>query len=164
MMKGIVFLFICLCMLNASSNAQQRIDPKAMNYLMAPKPNNIIYNDTIFKGSSQFQQLFYRTHNFELIELYQRHQSNKITGQVMGVLGTLATIFGLSIVSSDRTGKRTGWIMMGTGLATSITGGYLMLMGQRNLQMAVILFNQQNNKAALGVGISNSHAGLVYKF
>jgi len=163
-MKRIVFLLISLCMLGISSNAQQRIDPKGMNYLMMPKPNNIIYNDTIYKGSSQFQQLFYRTRNPELIALYERHQSNKITGQVIGIVGTLATIFGVSIVSSDRTDKSTGWILFGSGFAASITGGYLTLMGQRNLQMAVTLFNQQHNKTALGLGVSNSNAGLVYKF
>jgi len=163
-MKRIVFLLISLCMLSISSNAQQRIDPKGMNYLIATKPNNIIYNDTIYKGSSQFQQLFYRTHNSDLIALYEKHQSNKITGQVLGIVGTLATIFGVSMVSSDRTDKGTGWILFGAGFAASITGGYLTLMGQRNLQMAVTLFNQQHTKAALGIGVSNSNAGLVYKF
>jgi len=163
-MKGIVFLSISFCMLTVSSDAQQRIDPKGMNYLVAAKPNNIIYNDTVYKGSSQFQQLFYRTHNPELIVLYEKHQSNKITGQVVGIIGTLATIFGITIVSSDRTDKGTGWILIGSGFVTSITGGYLTLMGQRNLQMAVTLFNQQHAKAALGIGVSNSNAGLVYKF
>ena len=163
-MKKLIFILLSLQLLTVSANAQQQIDPKAMNYLMAPKPNSILYHDTLFKGSSQFKQLFYRTHNFELITLYQRHQSNKITGQVMGVMGTLATIFGVSIVSSGRADKGTGWILFGTGFAASITGGYLTLMGQRNLQMAVTLFNQQQNKTALGIGISNNHAGLVYKF
>ena len=163
-MKGIIFLLISVCILTISSNAQQRIDPKAMNYLSASRPNNIIYNDTVYKGSRQFMQLFYRTHNDALIQLYERHQSNKITGQVLGVVGTLATIFGISMVSSDRTDKGTGWLLFGSGFAASITGGYLTSMGQRNLQMAVTLFNQQHNKTALGLGISDSHAGLVFKF
>ncbi len=162
-MKSFFLLLISLCLLGITSNAQQRIDPKGMNYVVAPKPNTIIYNDTVYKGSSQFKQLFYRTHNYELIELYQRHQSNKITGQIVGVAGTIATIFGISRLSSSNTDKGVGWALLGGGFATTLAGGYLTFMGQRNLQMAVTLFNQQNSKTALGMGVSNSQVGLVYK-
>ena len=95
-MKRFFLLLISLCLLDITSNAQQRIDPKGMNYVVAPKPNTIIYNDTVYKGSSQFKQLFYRPHNYALIELYQRHQSNKITGQILGITGTIATILGIA--------------------------------------------------------------------
>jgi hypothetical protein len=36
-------------------------------------------------------------------------------------------------------------------------------MGQKNLQMAVILFNKQNHQAALGFGVADKQAGLVFK-
>jgi len=162
-MKSFFLLLISLYLLGITSSAQQRIDPKGMNYVIAPKPNTIIFNDTVYKGSTQFKQLFYRTHNYELMELYQRHQSNKITGQILGVAGTIATIFGISRLSSSNTDQGVGWALLGGGFATTLAGGYLTFMGQRNLQMAVTLFNQQNSKAALGMGVSNSQVGLVYK-
>ena len=163
-MKVAVIVFFCLGIFCISSNAQTRIDVKEMNYLILSKPNNILYNDTLYKGSAQFQKLFFRSHNFEIMEYYRKHQSNKISGQLIGVMGVLATVFGINHVTSNQTEKEKGWILIGTGFAASIAGGYLTLMGQRNLMMAVTLFNQQHNKAGLGLGISNAGAGLVLKF
>ena len=163
-MKGIIFLIVILAAISFSSDAQQRVEPKAMNYLIGPKPNNIIYRDTIYKGSAQFRQLFYRADNPELIYFYQKHQSNKIVGQFIGLAGTLATIFGVSMVSSSRTDKGTGWALLGGGFAATLTGGYFTVMGQRNLQKAVNLFNQQHNTTAFGIVVSGSQAGFVFKF
>ncbi len=42
--------------------------------------------------------------------------------------------------------------------------GYLTLQGQKNLALAVTLFNQRHNKAVLGVGVAPQQAGFVYKF
>lgn len=163
-MKGIFFLTTILWAVSFSSVAQQRIEPGIMNYIAAPKPNNIIYHDTLFKGSPQFAQLFYRSGNPEIIYFYEKHRSNKIIGQVMGITGTLATIFGISIISSSGSNKGTGWALLGGGFVATLTGGYLTFMGQRNLQMAVTLFNKQNHKAALGIGVAEKNAGLVFKF
>lgn len=163
-MRGTVFFSLVLSAICFSSYGQQRLEPKAMNYVINPKTNNIIYNDTIYKGSAEFRQLFYRTRDPELIDLYQKHQANKIAGQIIGLTGTLATIFGISMVSSSRIDKGTGWALLGGGFAVTLTGGYLTFMGQRNLQMAVSLFNQQYHKTTLGIGISNNNAGLVFKF
>ena len=162
-MKGIVFLMVVLCAVSFSAGAQQRIEPNRMNYIIGPKPNNIIYHDTLFKGSTQFRELLFRTSNPELILYYQKHQSNKIAGQVIGILGTVATIVGISRVTSSGADKSAGWALLGGGFAATLAGGYLSLMGQRNLIMAVTLFNQQYNKTALGIGISGSNAGLVFK-
>jgi hypothetical protein len=162
-MKKFGLLVFSVVTLSISGNAQQRMDTNGMNYLTAPKPNSILYHDTLYKGSVQFRQLFYRDGNIELIQLYEKHQSNKIAGQVFAVAGTLASIVGLSMLSSGGNNS-TAWIVFGTGFAATITGGYLTLMGQRNLQMAVTLFNHQHSKGALGVGMSKNNIGLVYKF
>ncbi len=163
-MKGIIGMMGLLCLMFFSVQAQQKIEKNAMNYVIGLKPNNIMYHDTLFRGTAQFEQLFYRAHNQDLIDLYRKHQSNKIAGQVLGVTGTLATIFGISMVTSSSADKGTGWALLGGGFAATLTGGYLTLMGQKNLQMAVILFNRQYNGASLGIGLSEKNAGLVFKF
>jgi hypothetical protein len=162
-MKRLFFLFFIL-VTGLSANAQQKIDHGGMNYFINPKPNTIIYHDTIFTGKRQFEQLFYRTANPDLIRLVQKHQSNKIAGQVLAFAGTIATILGIRELSSSDNNRNIGWAMIGGGFAMTLTGGYLTLMGQKNMQMAVILFNQQNHKAALGIGVADKQAGLVYKF
>ncbi len=156
-----LFVFTCVY---STSFAQQRIEPGTMNYLYSPKPNSILYHDTLFKGSNQFRQLFFRQHDPELIRLYKKHQSNKIFGQIFGIAGTLTTIFGIRMVSSSDQNKRTGWGLIGAGFTATVIGGYLTVMGQQNLQMAVMLFNnQQGRKRALGLGIAHNEAGLVYR-
>lgn len=163
-MKKQVLLAIIILMIGFSSKAQQRIDPKGMNYVMMRKPNNIIYHDTLYSGIKQFEQLFYRTMDIELIHLVEKHQSNKISGQILGIVGTIATIIGISKLTSVDGDKGAGWALVGGGFAVSLTGGYLTLMGQKNLNMAVTLFNQKYHQAALGIGVAGNNAGLVYKF
>lgn len=162
-MKGIIVLTGILCIITVSVNAQQRIERGAMNYIIGLKPNNIIYHDSLFRGRAQFEQLFYRTRNPDLMGLLQKHQSNKVAGQLMGIAGTVATIFGISMISSAAN-KGTGWLLIGGGFATTLTGGYLTVMGQKNLQMAVTLFNHQYNGASIGIGVSNNSTGLVFKW
>lgn len=155
-----VCFFIFLC---SYTQAQERFEPGQMHYVINPKPNNILYRDTLYKGSKQFMQLFYRTRDQQIIDLYLKHQSNKVAGQILGIAGSFAIIFGVRNLS-DENKKGTGWAMIGGGFASLITGGYLTLQGQRNLALAVTLFNQRHNKAVLGVGVAPQQAGFVYKF
>lgn len=163
MKQPFLFAFIIVLIIN-SVYAQQKIEPGGMNYILAAKTNSIFFRDTLYSGSKQFEQLFYRTKDRELIQQVERHQSNKIAGQILGIVGTFATIFGLSKVSSSGSENGYGWALVGGGFAVSLTGGFLTIMGQRNLQMAVTLFNKKYHQAALGFGISKNTAGLVYKF
>lgn len=163
MKKWIVVVFVVFLVSENDVFGQQRLEPGKMHYLITTKPNNILYRDTIYRGSKEFMQLFYRTRDQQLIDLYQKHQSNKIAGQVLGVVGTFATIIGIGKISSvDQ--KGLGWALAGGGFVSVLTSGYLLMQGQKNLAMAVTLFNQRHNKAALGIGVSNQQAGLVYKF
>lgn len=155
-----LLLFALIC---SFAHAQERLDPGKMHYIISTKPNNILYRDTLYRGSKEFMQVFYRTRDQQLIDLYQRHQSNKISGQVLGVVGSLATIFGISRVSSADQ-KGLGWALLGGGFASMMTSGYLLLQGQKNLALAVTLFNQRHNKTALGLGLAPQQAGFVYKF
>ena len=163
-MRLAITLALIFCMIGFFSKAQQRLDPRGMNYVVAAKPNTIIFHDTVFSGKKQFEELFYRTHDQQLIQLLDKHQSNKIAGQAFGFIGTFAMIFGISKLSSSSTDKGTGWALVGGGFAATLTSGYLLLMGQRNLVTAVTLFNQRSNKASLGIGVSEKNVGLVYKF
>lgn len=157
------YILLLLVVLGAlPSSAQQRLDSKGMNYIVSPKPNCIVYHDTLFSGSKQFSALFYRTHDQQLIRLLEKHQANKISGQVLGLIGTIGTIVGIGQLSGNN--KGLAWGLIGGGFAMTLTGGYLTLMGQRNLQMAVILFNQRHNHTSLGLGVANRTAGLVYQF
>jgi hypothetical protein len=161
----LLLLVFAVGFLSPPLSAQQRIDPAKMNYLINPKPNSIIYHDTLYKGSAQFMHLFYKTGDREIIFLYQKHQSNKIWGNIAGVVGTLATASGIIIASGTRNADHTaGWITAGSGLACTIFGGYLMMASQQNMAIAVDLFNNQYNKSALGIGISGNRAGLVLNF
>lgn len=159
----IVFVLLGLLFFQGLS-AQQRLEPGRMHYLTNPKPNSILYRDTLYRGSKEFMQLFYRTRDQQLIDLYEKHQSNKITGQVLGVVGSFALIFGISRVSSNDNQKGLGWGLIGGGFVATITSGALILQSQRQLYTAVTLFNQRHNKASLGIGLADKQAGLVYKF
>ena len=90
-MRNLLFLFFLL-IAGISAQAQQKMDPGGMHYFMNPKPNTIIYHDTIFTGKKQFEQLFYRTGNINLIRLVEKHQSNKVTGQVLGLLRSCSAL------------------------------------------------------------------------
>lgn len=162
-MKGSVLLFF-LAALSVSVKAQQRIPPGEMAYFLNPKPNTIIYHDTIYTGRKQFAGLFYRTQNPTLIRLLEKHQSNKVSGQIIGIIGTIATIAGIRQLGASDGNKGTGWALIGGGFVSTLAGGYLTVMGQRNLSMAVALFNKQYHKASLGIGLANQQAGLVYQF
>ncbi|MFW2476437.1 MAG: hypothetical protein ACN4EP_05960 [Sediminibacterium sp.] len=161
-MKLIGFLLAVLLVQGLS--AQQRITPGQMHYIINPKPNSIIYRDTLYRGSKEFMQLFYRNNDTQLMELYRKHQSNKISGQVLGIVGSFALIIGIGRVSSDNKDKGVGWALIGGGFVSTLTSGYLLVQSQRNLNTAVTLFNQRYNKASLGIGISQQQAGFVYNF
>lgn len=161
-------LVLCFVLFNYSETvfAQERVDHKQMTYLFNPKPNSILYNDTLYKGSNQFAQLFYRTHDDVLINLYTKHQSNKIWGTAIGLVGTIATTVGVIMATggNNSSNNTAGWITAGSGLACSIFGTYLIQSGQKNLALAVTLFNQKYNKSTVGIGISGHNAGLVLNF
>ncbi len=147
--------------------AQERVDHRKMNYFTNPKPNSIIFNDTLYKGSVQFSRLFYRTHDIDLINLYQRHQSNKLWGTALGVVGSIATTVGVIMATSynnNVNNNTAGWITAGSGLACSIFGAHLIQSGQKNLAMAVAIFNQKYNRTAIGIGVSGNNAGFVVNF
>lgn len=142
--------------------AQQALVPGKMNYTIMTRPNNIIFNDTIYKGSTQFKQLFYRSGNGEIIGAYQRHQTNKITGQVLNFAGAITLLIGVNQFSSN---SGTAWSLIGAGFLSSLAGGYFNLIGQRHLLTAVDLFNQQyNQKQTVSLGVGNQSLGLVVKW
>lgn len=149
-------------LLGQSLLAQQALPKGKMSFTAMTKPNNIVYNDSIYKGSTQFKQLFYRTGNPEIILSFQRHQSNKITGQVISFIGAITLISGISNLSGNT--KGLGWTLIGTGFAASIVGQYFTFVGQRHLLTAVDLFNQQYKKSTVSVGLGPQSAGLIYKF
>jgi hypothetical protein len=163
MKKAIYFFTFLFLLVSITSNAQYRLNPKGMTYLIMQKPNNIIYHDTVFTGSRQFRDLFFRTQDSELIMRYKKHQSNKITGQALSLVGTVAIFIGIRTLSDDNR-KGLGWGLIGGGFATALAGGFLTMAGQHNLQMAVTLFNRKYHQATLGIGVSDNTAGLVYKF
>ncbi|MDP1842750.1 MAG: hypothetical protein Q8K64_04960 [Sediminibacterium sp.] len=155
------FIFLFLLSISFTGIAQQKLNAKGMSYVLGIKPNNLIFNDSIFRGSNEFKHLFFRTGNTQLIQLYDRHQSNKIAGQIAGLVGVVSMIAGINELSSN---KGLGWGLIGGGLVASATGGYFNLCSQKNLLMAVNIFNQQYNRTAIGIGVGNQSAGLVYKF
>lgn len=142
--------------------AQQALPKGKMSYTAMTKPNNIVFNDSIFKGSVQFKQLFYRMGNPEIIHSFQKHQSNKITGQALNFVGAITLISGISYLSGNT--KGLGWTLIGTGFAASIAGGYFTFVGQNHLLNAVDLYNEQNKKSTVSLGFGPQSAGLVYKF
>jgi hypothetical protein len=150
-------------MISAFSNAQQKLDPKGMNYVLGAKTNTIVFHDTVFSGRKQFEELFYRTHDQELIQLLNKHQTNKITGHVLAFAGMVSVFVGIGQLSSS-TNKSTGWILIGSGFGATLAGSYFLLMGQRNLTSAVTLFNQRSSRASLGIGVGDKKLGLVYNF
>lgn len=162
-MKTIIVGFFSLLFCTTVLNAQQAMVPGKMNYTMMTKPNNILYNDTLYKGSAQFKYLFYRSGNGEIIGAYQKHQSNKITGQILNFAGAITLLIGVNQFSGSNNGS--AWSLVGAGFLSSIAGGYFNLMGQRHLLTAVDLFNQQYNaKQTVSMGVGNQSLGLVVKW
>lgn len=162
-MKRALVLLLLGCICYTGTKAQQKVDRTHMTYLVGVKPNNIIYHDTLYSGSKQFKPLFYRTQDPELMLYYKRHQSNKITGQLLSFAGTIATVVGVGMVSSGNNAG-TGWAVLGSGFVTALTGGYLIFRGQQNLSDAVVLFNHKYNRSSVGIGVGDRQAGLVMKF
>jgi hypothetical protein len=161
-MKYLSLVLFGIIMMGKAAFAQQPLNPKNMNYLVLPKVNNIVYHDSVFRGSKEFKHLFFRTGNDQLIRLYGKHQSNKIVGQGFSFVGVIAMVVGINNLSGNT--KGFGWAMIGGGFLSSVAGGYFTLMGQKNLLMAIELFNQKHNKTALGIGIGKQSTGLVYNF
>lgn len=158
-------VFMGLMLAVGITNAQQHYDPKAMVYVQSNKPNTIIYNDTIYKGSSQYKTLFYRTGDKDLVKLYQQHQTNKIAGGIIGTLGSIALFVGVANASSSNTDNKTpGWIAAGSGLVATIAGGYLVLIGQQKITLATELFTKRYAKTTAGIGFTGNGVGLVVKF
>ncbi|MBT9484846.1 hypothetical protein [Sediminibacterium sp.] len=161
MTKKLLIIIIGI-LLGQSLLAQQALPKGKMSFTAMTKPNNIVYNDSIYKGSTQFKQLFYRTGNAEIIHSFQKHQTNKITGQVLSFSGAVALLIGINNLSGSN--KSMGWTLIGSGFAASIAGGYFTLVGQNHLLTAVDLFNQQYKKSTVSLGLGAQSAGLIYKF
>jgi hypothetical protein len=158
-------LFACFGLLTAGKlSAQQKMNPRLMNYLPNLKPNTIVYRDTVYSGYQAFRGLFQRTGDKEMMQYLQRHQTQKILGQVLGLTGSFVLVFGVGELTRSGGNTTVGWILAGTGFASAITGGYLAMSAQRNLQMAVTLFNDKYRATALGIGTGYHQAGLVYQF
>ncbi|MDP3394073.1 hypothetical protein [Sediminibacterium sp.] len=161
MTKQFFFVLISILMVQFVV-AQQALPKGEMSFTAMTKPNNIVFNDSIYKGSNQFKQLFYRTGNPEIIQSFQKHQSNKITGQVLSFSGAIALLIGINNLSGSNKGM--GWTLIGSGFVASLAGGYFTLVGQNHLLSAVDLFNNQYKKSTVSLGLGKQSAGLVYKF
>jgi hypothetical protein len=157
-------MFMLLVLLSSSTYAQQQYNTKQMVFVPTNKPNTIIYNDTIYKGSKQFKTLFLRTGDKDLAKLYQQHQSNKIAGGIIGTLGSVAMIIGVSQATSSSNNKTGGWIAVGSGLAATIVGGYLVLIGQQKIAIATEFFNRRYATTTAGIGFTGNGIGLVVTF
>ncbi|MDE3237228.1 MAG: hypothetical protein KGO81_14865 [Bacteroidota bacterium] len=162
MLQRFCFVFLLLFPFFVG-NAQHRIDPSRMNYLFSPKPNSIIYRDTLYKGSQEFKVLFLRTMDDDLIRLYDKHQSNKIWGTILNFAGAIGIVTGIKLAGDANT-KTAGWITTGTSFLSTIAGAYLTTSSQRNLALAVALFNQRHNKVSAGIGFSPNGVGLAFNF
>ena len=157
-------VFIGLILVVSNLFAQQKYNPKQMIFVPTNKPNTIIYNDTIYKGSRQFKTLFLRTGDIDLSNLYLQHQRNKIAGGIIGTLGSIAMIIGVSQATSSSNNKTGGWVAAGSGLAATITGGYLVLIGQQKIATATELFNKRYAKTTAAIGVTGNGVSFVVKF
>jgi hypothetical protein len=152
--------FFCFFSLAAICSAQHPLQAKKANLLLLNKPYQIVYRDTLYKGAKEFKQLFFRTGDVALMDLYDRHQSNKITGTVLNTIGGFALTFGVIYATGNGTSnqKSSGWILAGSGLASSIVGTLLLAKANENLMQATQIFN--NKYALAGVGITSNGIGL----
>ncbi len=139
----------------------QGFNPHKMTYFNTVKPNTIVYNDTLYNGSRQFKALFLRTGDKELIDLYHRHQSNKIWGNIIGSAGAVAVGFGIGWTGNNKT---AGWITAGTGFVALVSGAYLITCGQRDLLLATQVFNARYTKTTARAGFTGNGVGLVVNF
>jgi len=146
-------------------SAQQKVLPNQMNFIVTPKPNSIIYNDTIYNGSRAFRALFLRTNDLQIIEAYKFHQIDKIWGNVLSTTGSIALSLGVVYASSyhPNISRNTGWIMASSGMIAAITGGYLLNRANTDLLIATYLFNKKQAKQKTAIGISNNGVSVVVK-
>jgi hypothetical protein len=140
--------------------AQQPLQPKKANLLILNKPYQIVYKDTLYKGAREMQSLFYKTHDADIINLFHKHQSNKIAGNILNTAGGLMLTFG--IIYATGTGnsnqKTTGWIVAGSGFVGSIVGTLLISKANQHIMNATSIFN--NKYATAGLGFTNNGVGL----
>lgn len=161
-LMSVVLLFLG-CM--TAVEAQMRTDPSKMNYLLNTKANNILYRDTVYRGSREFRMLFERTGDTDIMRLYKRHQTAKIMSQVFTLVGSIAIGIGVAEVTGGNPDLKTaGWLLIGGGFITSTYGGYLLIRSQQHLLQAVTVFNTRHNTGSIGIGIGRRQLGLVYKF
>lgn len=160
-----LFPFTILLFFITFSSAQRSINAKQMIFFATPKPNTIIFNDTLYNGSTAYKQLFLRTNDKVLIELYKRSQTNKIVGSAMGTIGSLALTAGVIYASSNHPNisRGTGWAIAGTGLVTAITGGYLLTRATSNLVLATYLFNKKYTSSKTTLEFSGNALTFVVK-
>ena len=155
---GGIFVFF-----TTNISAQQKVLQGQMNFIATPKPNSIIFNDTLYNGSHAFRKLFLQTNDAQIIEAYKFHQTDKIWGNVLATTGSIALSLGVVYASSNHpnVSRNTGWVMACTGMVAAITGGYLINLGNTDLQIATYLFNKRYSKPKTVIGISNNGLSLV---
>ncbi len=162
----IACIFLFIAGLHNGVQAQQVLEPGKLNYFINPKANTLLYQDTLYRGARECKALFYRTGNPQLMHLYQKHQQNKIFGNILGVLG--AGIMGAGVGLASNNHQSTGWVLIGAGFTSTIVGGYLIASGQKNLLMAVQLFNDKQHqkipRVQAGIGFSGNKIGLAVNF
>ena len=156
-----VLVFCSFCY----SRAQQRVLPKQMSFLPTPKANSIFYNDTFYNGSMAYRKLFYNTKDPQIIELYKKHQINKVLGSALGAAGSIALTVGVIYASGNHQNisRGTGWAMLGSGLVAAITGGYLIKCSTSNLLFATYYFNKRYTNPKASIGISGDGVSFVVK-
>jgi hypothetical protein len=136
-----------------------------MSYISTSKPNSIFYNDTLYNGSKAFRKLFLNTKDPQIIELYHRHQVNKVLGSALGTVGSIALTAGCIYASGNHPNisRGAGWTMIGTGLITAITGGILIKRATSNLLFATYFFNKRYANSKASIGISGDGVSFVVK-
>ncbi len=161
-MQKIIFLLTFLVS-SSYTIAQQKLFPGKMTPIFENKPNAIFFNDTLYKGAKQFKNLFYRTGDALIIDEYKRHQSQKIIGNTIATIGSLAIIIGIRAASQKNgsINQGTGWALIGGGLITSIGGGLFITNANRHLYAATQIFNNKYTKTTAGIALTNNGVGLV---
>jgi hypothetical protein len=82
------------------------------------------------------------------------------TGTILAVTG----IISLTNRTNPNVNNSKAWVTMGAGLGCTIFGGYLLFEGQKNLLLAVQLFNAKYAKAAVTAGITTNGAAMRLNF
>ena len=162
--KNIFLLGSIFVLFIAKTSAQQKLLQGQMNFISTPKPNSIIYHDSIYNGSRAFRSLFLQTKDAQIIEAYKFHQTDKIWGSILSTTGSIALSLGVVYASSyhPNISRGTGWIMAGSGMFAAITGGFLLNRAHSDLLIATYLFNKKKSKPT-AIGISNNGLSVVVK-